>query len=596
MWWPDHPPHRGGVLVDVVPAVGWLRDYDRRWLTADVVAGTSAAAVVIPQAMAYGTIAGLPVQVGLYTCIAPMLVYAALGGARKMSVSTTSTIVALVGVALTTVGIEGGPEERLAAATTLTLLVGLVLLAARLLRLGFLVECVSEAVVIGLKLGVGLTIAVGQVPALLGVSEGDGGFGADVAHLVRSLDDANGATVAVSAVTLAGLVLVRRWKRIPGPLLAVIGGIVAVAALGLGSEGVALVPEVPRGLPVPSLPPLHHVSGLAPYAVAIGLMAYLESVTVARTTREPEEPALDNGQELVAVGAASVVGSFLQAAPAAGGFSQTLVNAGAGARTQLSEVVTAGWAVLTALALAPLLGDLPRATLAAVVLLAVSGLLRPGELQRLARIDPVEAVVAVVVGVVALATNLLVGVLAGVALTFYLVLRALNHPVVTEHPGAPGVLVLGIEGGLYTANVRTVTGEVRRRVEAAEVRPDVLVLDVSATMDTTVTVMDTFAELERDLAGLGVELWFAALPDRTRAKARRTLRWHELRAAGHIHPTVEAAIAAHAASVGEGGPTADLDGQEDLGGAEGEGADAEQHGQDEGGGGRPGEGEGAEHR
>lgn len=577
--------------TDVVPAVRWLRGYDRRWLAADVLAGTTTAAVVVPQAMAYGTVAGLPVQVGLYTCIAPMLVYVVLGGARRMSLSTTSTIVALVGLALTSVGVEGGPEDRLAAATTLTLMVGLVLWVARVVRLGFLVECVSEAVVVGLKLGVGLTIAVSQLPALLGVAGGDGGFASDVAAVVRNLGDANRPTVVISAVTLAGLLVVRRWARVPGPLLAVVGGIVAVAALGLGDDGVSLVPEVPRGLPLPALPPLEHVGPLLPYAAAIGLMAYLESVTVARSTRAPDDPPLDNGGELVAVGAASVVGSFLQAAPAAGGFSQTLVNQAAGARTQLSEVVTAAWAVVTALALAPLLKDLPRATLAAVVLLAVSGLLRPAELRRLARIDPVEAYVAVATGLVALATDLLVGVLVGVFLTFWLVLRALNHPLVVELPGRPGLLVLRIEGGLYTANVRSVADELRRRTEAAGAR--VLVLDLDATGDTSVTVLDTLAELARDLASQGTALWVAALPGRALAKARRTVRWDELAAAGRVHPTVAAAVAAYDASA-RGDGAVGLDGEGDLGQPGQEGAETEDQRQHDDRGGRPGERQDAE--
>ena len=461
-----------------------MRHYPRAWLRDDLLAGVTTGAVVIPQAMAYGTIAGLPVEVGLYTCIVPMATYALLGGSRRLSLSTTSTIVALTGAAIVAAGVGTETGEALAAATTLTLMVGLALLVARALRLGFVVEAVSEAVLSGLKVGVGLSIAASQLPKLLGIAPSDDGFFADVANAVRGLDEANGWTVAISAVTLGVMLALRVWApKVPGPLVAVVGGILVVVVLGLEDDGVALIPEVPRGLPAPALPGLDHVDELLPFALAIAMMAFLESVSVARATRESHDPPLDNGQELVAVGAASVLGSLFSAVPAAGGFSQSLVNAGAGARTQLSELVTALLAVATALALAPLLSDLPEATLGAIVLIAVSGLLGPHDLVRLGRIDPVELAVALVTAAVALTVGLLAGVGVGVVLTFYLVLRALNHPVVIElrrppggagplapaRPGdelVPGLLALRIEGGLYTVNVRGVQADIQARVDA----------------------------------------------------------------------------------------------------------------------------------
>jgi MFS superfamily sulfate permease-like transporter len=203
-------------------------------------------------------------------------------------------------------------------------------------------------------------------------------------------------------------------------------GIGLVVFASIDQHGVAVIAEVPRGLLVPHLPPLHHLGDLTPYALAIALLAYLESISVARATRETTDPALDNDQELVAVGTASVAGAFFQTVPAAGGFSQTLVNADAGARTQMSELVTVALALVVALVLAPLLSDLPQATLGAIVLVAVTGLISFRDLARLARLDRVEFVVAVITGAIALLTNLLVGVAAGVVLTFYLLLRLLN--------------------------------------------------------------------------------------------------------------------------------------------------------------------------
>jgi SulP family sulfate permease len=541
----------------------WMRTYDRAFLRGDVVAGLAAGAVVIPQAMAYGTVAGLPVQAGLYTCIVPMIVYALLGGARRLSMSTTSTIVALTGLALVAAGSRGSPQDLLADATTLTFLVGATLVVARVLRLGFLVECVSEAVLIGLKVGVGLTIAASQLPKLLGIpGPADSGFFHDIGNAVTHLHDASGRTVLISIGTIATLVLIKRFApKVPGALVAVVGGIVLVAIFNLDDKGVAVIPRVPRGLPTPHVPPFDHISVLLPYAIAIALMAYLESVSVARSTREPTDPPLDNNQEFIAVGGASLLGSFFQSVPAAGGFSQTLVNADAGAQTQLSELVTAALAIFTALVFAPVLSDLPQATLGAIVLVVVSGLISFKDLRLLARLDTVELVIAIVTGVVALVTNLLVGVAVGVLLTFYLILRALNHPVVVElqRPATggelepvrdgdieiPGLLALRIEGGLYTANIRAVQAHIFEEVRRRDPKPDVVLVDVGGTADTSVTVMDVFLETDRALDQQGIKLWIANIPTRANEKVLRTKMQKIWLEEGKLYPTVAAALTAY---------------------------------------------------
>ncbi len=505
--------------------------------------------------MGYVTVASLPVQIGLYTCIVPMAVYAFLGGSRRLSFSTTSTIVALTALALSDVGVSGA--EAVDTAATLTLLVGLALFVFRLLRLGWMLEAISEAIITGLKIAVGLTIIADQLPRLLGISAADDGFFDDVGNAFAKLGDASAVTAALSFGTIAGLVVLKRVApRVPGPLVALAGAIVLVAWFGLDEHGVALIPEVPTGLPVPALPPLEQVDALLPYALAIALMSYFESVTAARIARRPDDPPLDNNQEYVAVGAATLAGAFFQTVPPAGGFSQTQVNTGAGAQTQLSELVTVAWALAVALLLAPLLSDLPEATLGAVVVVAVLGLINVAELARLRRIDPVELVVAVITGVFALATNLLVGVLVGVLLTFYLVLRRLNHPLVVElrqPPGGgeleparpadvaiPGLLVLRIEGGLYTMNVRGVQAEILARVDVA--KPGVVLLDVGGTADTSVTVMDVFAETDQQLARQGRELWVAAIPVHALEKAERAAAWRAWVDGGKVYRSVADAV------------------------------------------------------
>jgi MFS superfamily sulfate permease-like transporter len=509
--------------------------------------------------MGYATVAGLPVEIGLYTCIFPMIVYALLGGSRRLSFSTTSTIVALTGLALTTAGVEGS-GDAIPAVATLTLMVGVSLFLFRLIRLGWMVEAVSEAVVAGLKFGVGLTIIADQLPKLLGIESAKGGFFSDVGHAWSSLGEAVPATVLISLVTIAGLLILKRWApKVPGPLLAVAGGIALAAFSGITDRGVELIPEVPTGLPLPGIPGLDHFETLLPFALAIALMSYFESITAARIARLPDDPRLDNDYEYVAVGAATIVGSIFQTVPPAGGFSQTQVNTNAGARTQVSELVTAGLAIVVALVLAPVLSDLPEATLGAIVVVAVLGLINFEELGRFWRIDRLELVIAVITAVFALVFNLLVGTVVGVILTFYFVLRALNHPQVVElvrphgsselfptRPGdepIPGLLVLRVEGGLYTLNVRRVQDEIYRRFEDREPPPEVVVLDVGATVDTSVTVMDAMLEVDQHLQRSRSILWIASIPERAEEKARRVELWEEWVASGRIHRSVSEAVA-----------------------------------------------------
>jgi MFS superfamily sulfate permease-like transporter len=287
-------------------------------------------------------------------------------------------------------------------------------------------------------------------------------------------------------------------------------------------------------------------------------MAYFESITAARISRHPDDPRLDNDHEYIAVGTATIVGSFFQTVPPAGGFSQTQVNVNAGARTQVSELVTAGLALAVALFLAPVLSDLPEATLGAIVVVSVLGLISFEELGRFWRIDRLELVIAVITAVAALVFNLLVGTVVGVILTFYFVLRALNHPQVNElvrtdesrelFPARPGdrptdgLLVLRIEGGLYTLNVRRVQDEIYRRFEEREPRPRVVLLDVGATVDTSVTVMDAMLEVNQHLERHGSTLWLASIPERAEEKARRVELWEEWVDAGKIHRSVSEAV------------------------------------------------------
>lgn len=547
-------------LPELAPS---LRGYQRAWLSKDIIGGLAAGSVVIPQAMAYATIAGLPVQFGLYTCMVPMAVYALLGGSRALSVSTTSTVAVLTGSTLLAGGVAAGADDPQRALATLTLMVGLILIVARLLKAGSLIDNISEATLVGIKWGVGLTVAASQLPKLLGIPGDPSGenFFDHIDAVFDQIGDVSGVTVAFSAVTLVVLLALRRFApRVPGALVAVIGGILAVALFGLDEHGLAVIAEVPKGLPKPVNPDFGLVDDMVGGAFAIAIMVILETLSVARTVRRRSEPEIDNDQELVANGLSCALGAFFRGMPSAGGFSQTAMNQASGARTQLSELVTVVLAVACALFLGGVLSDLPQATLGCMVMIAVLGLIKPSEMIRFWRLNRIEFWGALVTAISGLVLGLLPAVLIGILLTLLLVIVELDRIGVTElqpvadgsdlrpagadtHP-VEGLLVVRFDGPLYTANIRSV---VRKVLAAVASRPDVrvLVLDGTAIARVSLTAVDEILDLERELDERGIALWFAGVPPTAMPAVRKLPRWDELVAAGRIHPTALSAAGAY---------------------------------------------------
>ncbi|PRB19307.1 sulfate transporter [Microbacterium sp. MYb62] len=527
--------------------------YQRKWIVRDVIAGLSAGAVVIPQAMAYATIANLPVQVGLYTCIVPMIVYAFLGGSRAMSVSTTSTIATLTATTLVSAGVAAGSDDAIGSLMMLTLLVGVILLIARFCRLGSLVENISGATVLGLKIGVGATVAVGQLPKLLGESDDFSGHGflKSLGAVAQAFGSANWPTIALSAGSIVVMLVLKRFApRVPGTLVVVVGGILLVWLAGIDRLGVDLIATVPSGLPVPGIPDFAQIAALIPGALAIAVMAFLESAAVARSLRAATEPQIDSNQELFATGAANTVGAFFGTMPAAGGFSQSAVNQSAGARSQLATVATVVLAVLVALFLGPVLSLLPEATLAAMVFVAVAGLINIPELVRWARISPVDFWIALSVAILGLTAGLLPAVAVGVVVTLILVLREVNVPKVTVVGRLGGVLGIHLDRGLYTANAMANERLILEMVGAESEPVHALVLGLKQQEVMTITVLEALENLDRELAQLGTVLHLARLPEAAAGVARRTPWFAGLESAGRVHDSVRDGIAAAGATTG----------------------------------------------
>jgi sulfate permease, SulP family len=527
-------------LAEYVPAVGWLRDYQRSWLRGDLAAGVTTAAVVIPQAMAYATIAGLPVQVGLYVATVPMLVYALLGTSRPLSVSTTSTISALTAAAVT-VAAAGDPSRALVAASTLAVLVGALLLLAGLLRLGFLADFISAPVLAGFKAGTGLLIAAGQLGKVLGVPQEGDSFFRKVGSALSHLGEISWSTAGLAAASIAILLALRRWapRSLPGPLLVVALGILLAVVTGLADRGVALVGKIPPGLPGFAAPDLAMVQGLLPAAAGVALMAFVESIAAARAFATGGEPEVDADQELRALGAANVAAGCFQAFPAGGGLSQTAVNRETGACSQLAEVVTALVVVLTLLFLTPLFENLPQATLGAVVIVAVTGLVDLAALRRILDIRVRDFGLALVALAGVLVLGVLQGVLLAVIVSMLTLVYGANHPpieVLGRRPGTgswrdldrhpddetvPGLMVVRPVASIYFANAPRIRRRLLDLVDTAASPPDVLLVDFGAVPDIDITALDLLPMVDADLRGRGITLWLANINARPLDMLRR---------------------------------------------------------------------------
>jgi high affinity sulfate transporter 1 len=521
--------NRQEAQAGLIPCIGWLRRYQKDWLRPDVMAGLTAAAVVIPKAMAYATIAGLPVQVGLYTAFLPMLIYAALGTSRPLSVSTTTTLAILTGVLLGQVAPGGDPASLMSALATLGLLVGGMLVLASFLRLGFIANFISEPVLIGFKAGIGLVIVVDQIPKLLGIHFQKGGFLHNLLAIFEGLPETSMATLAVGAVMIVILVGMKWFRpRAPAPLIAVAIGIAGMGLLGLHALGVKSVGQIPQGLPSFYWPDFSLAADLWPAALGIAVMSFSETIAAGRAFARRDEPPTRPNQELLATGLANAGGALLGAMPAGGGTTQTAVNRLAGARSQLAEMVTAAAALVTMLLLAPLIGLMPEATLASVVIVYSIGMIKLAEFRSILEVRRMEFfwALAAFAGVVLLGT--LQGILVAIVVSLVgLLHQAANPPVHVlgrkpgtnvfrprskEHPedeSFSGLLILSLEGRVFFANAERIGEKMRPMI--AEAKPKVLALDLSGVFDLEYTALKMLTEAEKRQRERGVMLWLVGL-------------------------------------------------------------------------------------
>jgi SulP family sulfate permease len=542
------------------PLPEWLVSYRRDWLQPDIVAGLTTGAVIIPKAMAYAMIAGLPVQVGLYTALVPMVIYAVLGTSRVLSVSTTTTLAILTAALLGQVVPNGDPAALLTASTTLTLLVGAALALAGLLRLGFVANFISEPVLVGFKAGIGLVIVVDQVPKILGIHFPRGTFLQNALSTVHNLPQTSLATLAVGLTVIVFLLgMERLMPKVPAPLLAAAAAIAGVYLFHLRDRGVELVGHIPQGIPSLVRPDLSLVSVLWPGALGIALMSFTETVAAGRAFARKDEPAPRADRELVATGLANVGGALLGAMPGGGGTTQTAVNIRAGARTQLAEIITAVMTLVTMFFLAPLIAMLPQSALAALVIVYSFGLIKPIEFHEILSIRRTEFSWAIV----AFAGVMVIGTLKGIIVAIIVSLLTLAYQVADppvyvlrrkpgtnvfrpkspEHPedeSFPGLLLLRPEGPIFFANAAQVAHKIEPLIREAQ--PQVVAVDASGILDMEYTALKMFSESARRQNQNGVRLWLIGMNPRVLAIVQRSPLGQLLGREG-MHFNLEIAVA-----------------------------------------------------
>ena len=521
------------MLARVLPS--WLRGYERPWLRADVIAGVVIWSVVTPQAVAYAQIAGQPPAAGLMAAPGAMLAYGLLGTSRQLVVGATTSTAAVS--AATVGGLADGNAARFAAlSAALALVTAVVFLAAGVLHGGAIADFISKPVMTGFLFGLGMVIALGQLPKLLGVKAGEGNFFPALADVLGELGDIDWTTLAVGAASVAVLVVCRRLRpALPSTLIVLAGGILVSALLDLSAHGVAVVGNIPNALPDPAIPDVSANDVVALVTPAFGVMFLsAEGIGVARALAVKHGYPLDLNRDLRAFGASNLLSGRSSGFVQAGGASQTAAADGAGARTQLAGLMAAGLVLLTGAFLAPLFKDLPEATLGAIVIVAVSGFFRVAELRRFAYVRRSAIVTALIALVGVLALGVLQGLVVAAGLSLVYVVERLGRPSVgalardpatgvwgraDRHEGwegPDGALVVRSDGPFLYPNANLVKDRILALAAEAGQRPRTVVLDLSTSTDLDLQTADTLEELREQLERDGIELRLAAV----RAPAR----------------------------------------------------------------------------
>ena len=559
---PFQPPARRPLLQRLIPITEHVPGYRAGTLRRDLLAGVTVAALALPASLAYAEIAGLSPVIGLYALLLPAIAYTFFGSSRQLIVGPEGSISVLVGAAI--IPLTTDPEQRASLAALLALLVGGVFLGARLARLGWIADYFSRPVLIGYLHGVAIVLIVGQLGKLFGLSISAETPPGKIIEFVKEISDISWITLAIGVVSLAVLLLTR-WlsRKFPGALLVVVLAIVISAVAGLAEQGVAVVGQIPAGLPSIELPGLQprDIITLLPPAVGIFFVGFSSQILIARSFAGRHGQHIEENAELVAMGAANLVAGISQGLPVGASDSRTAVNDQMGARTQISGLITAIVIGLVLLFLTGPVQYLPTATLGAVIVVAALGLVNFNDWRGLAHISRVEVAIAATTTVGVITVGVLRALLLAVALSVVDAVRrsATPHDAVLGfvermdryadvqlHPTAktvPGVLVYRLDDRLFFANADYVEGRIREAVAGARTPIRWLVFDAEALNHIDATGVRMLTELIEALRKESITFVFARLHDPTQDDLDQA-GVLDLVGEEHLYPTVRAAVGA----------------------------------------------------
>jgi sulfate permease, SulP family len=555
----------------LVPILSWLPRYDRGLLAGDLAAGIAVTAMIVPKDLGYAAIAGVPVQNGLYAAAAGAIIYALFCTSRQISTGPSSSLAAVAGGAVLVTGIAGDAAAELVAG--ITLVTGVLFLLLALLRMGWIAQFLSRAVVAGFLAGAAIDVAIGELPKLTGTSaDGDTAW-QELGSWIGSLGGVHWTTLLVGIAALTAILALRFLRpKAPGALALVVGGIVAARLFDLGSHEVALVGSVPSGLPAPQVPSLDlmvdHLSVIVIASVALLLIGFSQTAGDARSFAARHRYRIDVNQESVAQGMANVGAGFFQGMPVSTSLSASSLNEASGARTPVASLTTGALVLATLVFLAPLFSDLPQAVLAAIIIDAVVfGMIDLNELRRLYRVTRFDFWIAGAAILAVLSAGVLAGVVIGVALSLGWLIYVATRPaipVLGREPGTqvfrdlienpddetlPHLVVLRLDGGLFFATAEALEDRIRELQDGADPPLRTLVLDLEGVNFIDAQGAAKLTEIVELTAAEGISLRLARLKPNVRTVLQVDGLIDRI-GSDHIHGNVHRAVEASSADGG----------------------------------------------
>lgn len=516
-------------IASVIPFLSWIRTYDTgKWLRADLLAGVTVAAFSVPESMAYAGLAGLSPEHGLYASMIALLIYMFFGTSRQMSVGTTSALAIMVAGTLGALALE--PDEYLGAAQLTAVVAGGIAILAGLFKLGFIVNFISESVLKGFSAGAAFYIASSQLSKLFGIEGVQGNFFERVWNVIRNIGETNYWTLGLGIASIVALIALERFvPALPGSLIVVLASIGLMYVTDLQNKGVTVAGEFPSGLPglgIGSLP-TDHFSDIAGLAFGCFLLSYVEGIGVAKTFAARHKQPVDANQELYANGAINIAAGLAKGFPVGGSMSRSAVNDASGAKTPLAGGIAAVLLAMVLLFLTGIFAKLPEATLAAVVLVAVRGLVDVPALRRIYRLNRGEFAAAMLTAAGVLTFGMLEGIIIGAGFSLLLLAYRASQPKVDvlgrvpgtddyasvarhpEYETIPGTLVVRIDGGIFYANADAVKERIDELIAAAEPPVSRLVIDLDNVGSLDIAALTMLDELRESAAQKDIVLELA---------------------------------------------------------------------------------------